>query len=523
MVVETVKEKLNVNKQIAAKKEIIFIEGDMIVPDSKPDILNTICTSGVVCLYKKEVLDGKVRLDGSINTYIMYLADDNNDKVRGLNTSLDFSENINVPNCEMGMSCRVNAKLKSIECKVINGRKIGIKASLEVEIKVYSNEEIEIVNSLQEQAGIQMKTQELNVNSLVGSGETKIYAKETISISQDDNLAEILKTNLTIVGKDVKISYNKLLTKSELEVKMMYLTEDGRVNTVKANIPLVGFIDINNVSENNICDVDYEIKNVVIKPNSQEEHSVYIEAEVSVIAIVYEEKHVHLIQDLYSPTENLVFNKKNVTTITGKCNSIQTKQIREKVMVENLGNRNVIDVDIDPVITNEVKSSSRIVYEGELGLRFVLSDETGNVETTETKLPFDYSIDDIENSENMNTEPTIEITNGDFIVQENNNVSANVDIQIATNMYRNANLNVMDEVQTDGERAEQDYSLIIYIVKKGDTLWDIAKTYGSTVDDIVRTNGIEDENKIQVGQKLFIPKYTKTGVSSQKTPMINYA
>ena len=90
-------------------------------------------------------------------------------------------------------------------------------------------------------------------------------------------------------------------------------------------------------------------------------------------------------------------------------------------------------------------------------------------------------------------------------------------------MYRTANLNVMDEVQTDGEREEQDYSLIIYIVKKGDTLWDIAKTYGSTVDDIVRANGIEDENKIQVGQKLFIPKYTKIGVSSQKAPMINYA
>lgn len=36
------------------KKELIMVEGDMIVPDSKPDILNTICTSGVVCIYKKK-------------------------------------------------------------------------------------------------------------------------------------------------------------------------------------------------------------------------------------------------------------------------------------------------------------------------------------------------------------------------------------------------------------------------------------------------------------------------------------
>ena len=50
--IETSKENLKINKLIAEKKEIISVDGDMIVPDSKPDILNTICTSGVVsCLF----------------------------------------------------------------------------------------------------------------------------------------------------------------------------------------------------------------------------------------------------------------------------------------------------------------------------------------------------------------------------------------------------------------------------------------------------------------------------------------
>ena len=99
MEVNTTKENLRINKLVSTKKEVIFVEGDMIVPDSKPDILSTICTSGVVCLYKKEVLDEKIRIDGNINTYIMYLADDSKDKVRGINTSLDFSETIAVSNC----------------------------------------------------------------------------------------------------------------------------------------------------------------------------------------------------------------------------------------------------------------------------------------------------------------------------------------------------------------------------------------------------------------------------------------
>ena len=145
MGLDIVKENLCVHKQVGVKKEIIFVEGDMIVPDAKPDILNMICTSGVAYIYKKEVADEKVRIEGNVNTYIMYLADDEKDKVRGLNTSLDFSEIIQMPNAQEGMSSEINSLVKSIECRVINGRKIGIKVALELEIKVFSNEEVEII------------------------------------------------------------------------------------------------------------------------------------------------------------------------------------------------------------------------------------------------------------------------------------------------------------------------------------------------------------------------------------------
>ncbi len=50
----------------------------------------------------------------------------------------------------------------------------------------------------------------------------------------------------------------------------MYLTEDNRINTINYKIPVVGFIDIPNVSEKKICVMLIEIKNIIIKPNSQE-------------------------------------------------------------------------------------------------------------------------------------------------------------------------------------------------------------------------------------------------------------
>ena len=404
MVVDTIKEKLSVNKLITTKKEIIIVEGDMIIPDSKPDILNTICTSGIISVYKKEVLDAKFRMDGNINAYIMYLSEDSEDKVRGLNTSLDFSENINVPNCQNGMDSKLKTTLKSIECKVINGRKIGIKATMEVEINVYSNDNIEIVNDIQNDNGIQMLKENLKVNSLVGTGETKIYVKDNIAIDNIDNLGEILKADICICDKDIKISYNKILTKAEANIKLMYLTEDNRINTVQTKMPIVGFIDIPDVTEENISEVEYEVKNIIIKPNATEEHSIYIEIEIGVMSIVYEEKQINLIQDLYSPSENLEFNKKSVNTMSDKRNVKDVKQIREKINVEGLENRNIIDVDIIPNIEKEEKSLSKITYEGELELKFILMDNNLQIDVKTIKLPFEHTIDNVENAEDMNTD-----------------------------------------------------------------------------------------------------------------------
>lgn len=80
----------------------------------------------------------------------------------------------------------------------------------------------------------------------------------------------------------------------------------------EATIPVVGFIDLPNISEDHNCNVKYEIKNIIIKPNNVEDHSIYVEAEIEVYCEAYENRSIQMIQDLYSPTKNLQFNQKNV-------------------------------------------------------------------------------------------------------------------------------------------------------------------------------------------------------------------
>ena len=165
----------------------------------------------------------------------------------------------------------------------------------------------------------------------------------------------------------------------------------------------------------------------------------------------------------------------------------------------------------------------KIIYNGELELRFMLMGEDLQIVIKKERISFEYNLDNISDVDSLNICTNIEIENQDFIIQEGEEVLANVQMRMNTMLDKNVNINTIDEIQTIGEREEQDYSIIMYIVKKDDSLWKIAKMFGSTVDDIARVNGIEDENTIFPGQKLFIPRYKRKGMSSNQASMINYA
>ena len=481
-------------------------EEDFVVPDIKPDILNTIRTNGTVCIYKKEIMDGKVKLDGCINVYIMYLADDEESSIRSLNTTLEFSKIIDFDAVKMGMILEDKVTLKTIECRVLNGRKVNIKSIMDVELKILSNEEVEFVKGIEEVKDVEVLDNTLRLNSLLGSGFTKVYAKDTIVIDSVDNLAEIMKVDITIINQETKISYNKVLVKADACVKMLYRTEDNRICSTSNLIPVMGFIDMADVSDENLCDVRYEIKNLLVKPNNVEEHSIYVEVELEVTCNIYQEKEVSIIEDLYSPTVDLVYKQRRIKAMSQKTLIKDLCSIREKQVISQIGNRRIYDVDIKPRILNQTALTNKIMYEGEIELNFLFdSDNSHKIDAKNVILPFTFNMSYEGIMPSSEIETNIELTLQDFTLMPDESIDIKIDLEFLVNLANNQNINVIQEINIDENRSRERYSLIIYFVKSGDTLWNIAKRFRSTVSNIVAINGIEDENKINVGQQLFIP------------------
>ena len=289
-------------------------------------------------------------------------------------------------------------------------------------------------------------------------------------------------------------------------MRILYLTEDGRIKSLEETIPVIGFIDLVGVSEDSICDVKYKVKNVIIKPNSAEEHSITVEIELEIFCNCFEEKEVSIIQDMYSPSMNLGFKENKVSTMVNMKNTYDIVNVRDKVRLEDGEYTKVCDVQVMPVVSDMNISRDRVRVDGDLNLNFILTNDGNDTITTlNRQVPFNFTQEiqglTVDSKVDMEIVPMFR-----EFVTDGMEVTVKVDLGVNTNSYNLENVNVIDEIEELDEECANPYSMVIYFVKPGDTLWKIAKKYRSTVDDIARVNGIENPDKIEVGMQLFIPK-----------------
>ena len=89
---------------------------------------------------------------------------------------------------------------------------------------------------------------------------------------------------------------------------------------------------------------------------------------------------------------------------------------------------------------------------------------------------------------------------------EANTISVKVTLStLAKVFYEEKKFFISDAVEGENENVDKNSSVTIYIVNKNDTLWNLAKKYKTTVEELVQLNSIENPDSIYPGEKLIIP------------------
>ena len=239
------KQLVKINRKVLQKEKEISLSLDFIVPDIKPDIIAVLDTNANAYIYKEELSSERIRFDGNIDAKVIYLSDSGENK--SLSAQLDFSEIIEDPLITNELRYRSSVELLSIDSKIINERKIIVSANAKIKVEFFEIAEVELISSLDTTSDLQIRKEDVKIKNFIGANKAKGNIKETIDFDQMDPIIDILKTEIQLGKTENKVSYNKVLSKTDCEVKIIYQTESMEIKTKKANYPIMSFIDLEKV------------------------------------------------------------------------------------------------------------------------------------------------------------------------------------------------------------------------------------------------------------------------------------
>lgn len=478
---------IDVNRKILSNSKELEITNEVIVPDVKPDIVNIIDTNGLAYVHKQEIVTGSFKLEGNVASTIVYLSSEGD--TRSIKTSLDFS--FKQENVELKEDCiiKYDTQIKEISSKMLNERKVAITAKLQINYKVYEKQEVKFYNDFENIEGLQKQEETLNLSSVIGYGSAKSVVDEKISVDNLDIISEILKTDINVSNIESKMSYNKILAKAEANICILYLTEDGRINKAVGNYPVMSFIEIPNVKEENSCELEYNMKNMVLKVNNSDEHSVAVQLDFEIQAQVFEKKTVNIIKDLYSLKSDLEYTKNDIELELAENRESEIIQIDERFEMSEI--KRVLDVDVKIDISNIDSPIAKLKVYGE-------SSENSMLTIKEFDVPIMAKFEKEKNYQ-------LEIKSKEFSLEANNVIiQAQIESRQESSSFRK--ISIIQDVKVKETENKEDYSVVVYFVKPNDTIWKIAKKFKVSMDTLIRINDLENPDLIYPGDKLYVLK-----------------
>lgn len=497
------------------------LKGEHLLRDSQyPDMKDVLGIDAKATITNKELVGDKVMVEGDLNYIVFYsskeeaITDAPTNKIHAVVFNDKFSNYIDLNDDEHNIACNVECDVEHIEADWMNERKVGINGILTLRWEIYKNGEFEYVKDIEGKEDIQTQKENQILNSVRGEKDIDLMGKSMLKVTMDKpEIDEVLKCDMNLHKKEIKVVEGKVYIGCYCNVAILYRGRDNKeLDILEDDVYLSKEEEVPGITGDMLSSLDLMVADNQYAVNLDdvgENRVVNIEFLVRGNVKVYSNEKVEILKDAYSPTMNIELESgdKEFTLI----HNISNPEITAKEVLD-LPNKEerveeVVSVTGCPIIKDKIVEDERLKIEGVIKTYIIykLSGEEVNYGILTGDVPF-YSVVDIKGlKKDMNVVVKPYIENIDTNV-EGNAISVRATIGLNIKSYYKVNKNyVKDVVEGSEEVKEKKASVTIYVVGDGETLWNLAKKYNTTIAELERLNDLDEDNKIKPGDKLIIP------------------
>ena len=508
------KEIIQTSDVICQKYNRTTVESDVIVPDINPDILKVLDVSGYVTITEKNIRSGKVYIQGTVNMTVLYAPDGEVfSSVKSLSSTQEFNHTVDAADSDGTENLSVEVEPENFNYTLINSRKISLRCTVGANVKLTRCRETELASGVASGENICVNTKKIRVSNTTVSSENRIVICEQFELSSDrPSISELLKTTVFPESTEFTLMENKAVAKGQVRICTLYISaDDGSVQSFEHTLPFSEVLDVDGAEEDMEGEIDYSISDIyceVRDDSDGEPRIIGIDLGLGTLIRGMRIQEFDVICDAYSLDGNVSLTTE--PTAIEQLVDNTTSQMTHKSTVtlpEALPEiAQICDLSTSASVDRITVSNGEITVTGSIKntILYMTRDDSMPLCSFTDTSEFSHSMPAPGVSENSVCDAKVFIEHTSYTMNGANSVDLRIILGLSVRSFITENISPVIGLEVTEESSPGKKPCItFYFVRSGDTLWNIAKRYHTTVDALKECNNLSSD-LLNIGQQIRI-------------------
>ena len=220
---------------------------EAIIPDNCPDIAEILYTGGTCFLRGRELSEGSAAVSVGVSATVL-AKPEGRDRPEVVEVYLPMTLRLEHPALRSGQISCAQAELRRVDSHMVNPRKLLVRATVAVNLRVYEDcrEEHPTASAL---PGIQLLECREPLKLLTTVGEKNYTVEDSLRMTPEGAGTVLADYQVEISHTDARLTGTRAVLKGNLDITALYLTEQGALQTGRAQLPFSQYIDLGDCRE----------------------------------------------------------------------------------------------------------------------------------------------------------------------------------------------------------------------------------------------------------------------------------
>lgn len=483
------------------------IDCDISLPDYCPDIMRILRCSVTNSITNSKISGDRATVDGNAKIRIVY-ADDKNG-IYCYEQDYPFSKYAELSDSYDGAVLCTSAKTEYANCRAVSKKRIDIHGVVSIRFRIFGIKRDSVITDA-EGDGIQLKRNRVTTDNAVAVVMKKFQLSQTEE-ADGGEIGKIFYACASPILTETKIIKGKILLKGEAVLKVMYCSgnKENESVCVNYNLPFSEIVDIENIDDSCKVSVNFNVDQVQAEPktdNDGEYKYLNLGCDICAVVTAYKSEELCVIADAYS-TQKEIDAKYKTTSFTQILQNLNDSIIcRESIDLSSMNPQRIYAAIAQSPEAKCCFDSDKMTVRGKIPLKFILIDGEGVPAFCEREAEFEYSRSVDAKGGNLNCDPSLFLTGYSCSLTNDGRAEFKAEMNISADITETCECRTLVSLKAseNAEIKKRHSALVICFCNGGEKVWDIARKYNTTVEDIMSENELTSE---EIGEKrmLMIP------------------